>query len=458
MEGDSMRESLCRSHLQKIARGKALNAVVAVHADAVATGSGPLSGRALLSKDLDAERGRPNLQGSRASDGAPATRDFEPIARLKRAGALFVGRTNTPEFGLITSTEPALYGPARNPWNLEHSCGGSSGGAAAAVAAGLVDIALGGDGGGSIRVPASACGVFGLKPSRGRIAYAADDPQAPLLTHLALTRSVRDSALVLSLTEDEAGPLAPVGFVQSAGKTRLTIGVQTTNYFGDAPDPDVASAVHSVAATLEDLGHVVESTPIAIDGERFIDAFMVLWSLLAASHVDEARARLRDWETRLEPWTLGLAARARRLPPDALAAVDREFGAASAVYGRLFQSFDLLLTPVARTPAPPLGFLAPSVAFNTLYERVIDYTSYTPQLNATGLPAMSAPAGFSSGGLPIGAQFIAPLGGERRLLELAYELEAARPWCEADGRLSALEDCWSRNTAKGGSYRGDETR
>jgi len=421
-----------------------LNAVVTKSFDRalarVAEGgvSGPLAGVPYLLKDLTDWAGVRCTLGSRlfldnVSESSP------PLVRASEAAGLVVlGKTNTPEFGLLPSTEPLALGACRNPWDPSRSTGGSSGGAAAAVAAGIVPLAEASDGGGSIRVPASCCGVFGLKPSRGRLLDGGDAPGAwDIAVHHCVSRSVRDSALLLSLTERAAGQgeLPPVGFVREPAQRRLRIALATRSPRGEEPDPDVKAAAEAAARLCESLGHeLVEAAP-AVAGEAFVEHFLTLWAHGPAQLVESLALRRIDPEAVLEPWTLGLAAEYRAKPLGSLPAALAFFAEAERVVDAFFADVDVSLTPVLASAPPRLGELAPDVPFATLRERCIRWVAYTPLHNVAGTPAMSVPLGQSADGLPIGVQFAARRGAEATLLALAYELEAAAPW---SGRRPAV--------------------
>lgn len=395
--------------------------------------TGPLAGVPYLLKDLTDWEGVRCTRGSRLFLNRISAASPELVIRSEAAGLVVLGKTNTPEFGLLPSTESLALGACRNPWDPTRSTGGSSGGAAAAVAAGLVPIAEASDGGGSIRIPAACCGVFGLKPSRGRGVDAGGGAGAyDISVHHCVSRSVRDSALLLSLTE-RTGPKAPlrsVGFVQEPTKRRLRIAVSTRSALGAEPEPEVKAACASAARLCEDLGHeLVERAP-AYDGEALTEHFLTVWAQGPAALVADLEARGVAPDAVLEPWTLGLAADFRSKPLGSLAQAVAFFDAVGPPLDRFFSDIDVWLTPVLAGPPPALGELAPEVPFATLRERCTRYVGYTPLHNVAGTPAMSVPLGQSSAGLPIGVQFAAARGAEATLLALAYELEAAAPWAD----------------------------
>lgn len=394
--------------------------------------SGPFAGVPTFIKDLDDVRGLPTRSGSRSFGLAPATGQGPYVDALERAGLVFLGKSSTPEFGLTGSTEPLLHGPTRNPCNPEYSTGGSSGGSAALVAAGVVPIAHATDGGGSIRVPASCCGVFGLKPSRGR-AVPLGRPIGPVdisASH-AVSISVRDSALWLAVTERTGADavFAPVGMVGGPAKRRLRIALDLETLMGTPLDTEVRNAIEDTARRCEALGHRVDVTPLVLDKRAFTDAFILYWSSGAARIADGLEDRLGRplTDADLEPWTLGLRDyfRARR---DRIDAAIATLEASVATVGRFFERHDVLLTPVLSKLPPRIGELAPDLPFQTHFDRALSYLGFTPVQNASGTPGMSVPLHRSSSGLPIGSHFAAKAGDERTLLELACELEAAHPW------------------------------
>jgi len=393
---------------------------------------GPFTGVPNLVKDLNSLAGTRLTNGSRmfAENISAATEPL--IAANEAAGFVMVGKSNTPEFGLLGTTESLLLEPCHNPWNLEHSSGGSSGGAAAAVASGMVPLAHATDGGGSIRIPASCCGVFGLKPSRGRIFLGGDTLPGDIGVQHCVSRSVRDSATLFSVTEmtGEGATFAPVGRVTAPGKKRLKIAFNTMSYFGREPEADVKAALEETAKLCADLGHEIVPVEDPTDGEAFIDAFLTVWASGPSHLVGLAKENGLDPNEVLEPWTNGLAAYFNAKPTDAMDKALAHFAKVTAETSAFMADYDVWLTPVLSTAPPKLGEQGPKVPFDILFRRVIDYVAYTPIHNVVGTPAMSVPLSWNAAGLPIGSQFAAPLGGERVLFELAFELEQARPWAD----------------------------
>ncbi|MDB5475097.1 MAG: 6-aminohexanoate-cyclic-dimer hydrolase [Phenylobacterium sp.] len=408
--------------------------------------AGPFGGVPFLVKDLEDYTGLPTRAGSRS--GLPrgaATSQTPYITAFDRAGLITLGKSATPEFGYLPTTEPLATGATRNPWDLTRSSGGSSGGAAAAVAAGVVPVAQASDGGGSIRIPASNCGLFGLKPSRGRMIGAREDTKiSDLSARHVLSRSVRDSAALFALTEDAApgARYAPVGLVAGSSKRRLRVGLLMENGMGHGPTPEVAAATDSAAKLLASLGHHVEAAHWPEDGARFIDDFLLLWAAGAAqdaAEVAKAFGRAPD-ESLMEPFSLGMLEMYRKAPPEALPAALQRLEADALAYDTWFPShqFDVVISPVLSSPAPRLGEVGPSVLFDTLVARLKEYVGYTPLHNIAGAPAMSVPLYQTEAGLPVGTMVSARAGQERMLFELAYELEAALPWAQRYPRVHAV--------------------
>ena len=415
-----------------------LNAVVASDFEAARRQArrplpeGPFAGVPYLVKDLSDLAGLPTSGGSRLLAGTVADRTTPYVGRALSSGLVALGKSNTPEFGLLGTTESLALGVCRNPWDPDYTPGGSSGGAAAAVAAGLVPMAHATDGGGSIRIPAACCGLFGLKPSRGRLAPAETPGAVDISVHHCVSRSVRDSAALFAAAEYRGADAAlpPVGLVTGPGERRLRIAFASRTYTGAAPDPDLEVAAQRAARLCADLGHEVEEAAPVVDGERFIDAFMTVWSSGAAATVADVRRRGIDPAEVLEPWTLGLAASFESRPASDMAAAVAAFADMARVYEAFFERYDVALTPVLSAPPVRIGAQAPTVPYETLYDRVLDWVAYTPIHNAAGTAAMSVPLAWNPEGLPLGLQFAAARGRERTLFELAYELEAAAPWAD----------------------------
>jgi amidase len=413
----------------------ALNAVThrafeqALQKASTSNGDSALRSVPYLLKDGMDYAGMPSRSGSRLKKNAPPlSAGSEYSNRLDRAGLIPLGKTNAPEFGLLPTTEPVLYGPSRNPWNIAHSSGGSSGGAGAVVAAGMVALAHAADGGGSIRIPASCCGVFGLKPSRAANVRARGPHiiEDFLVGDTLLSRSVRDAAWGFAVTApDQKQPLT-----FNPKSRRLRIGFALENFNDQQPSPDVAAVIRRSAELCQRLGHTVEEIKRPFDGPAVDRAFKLIWAYLAQDLVSWSRATLREGrlEDVLEPWTMNLGASSGSLT---LTDVDRIFDEASTAARALedfYSRYDVLLTPVLKHSPLPLGALAPTQAFEPMYARMFDYVSYTPLQNLTGTPAMSVPLYMSENGLPVGSMFAAGRGQDELLLQLAFELEQAEPW------------------------------
>jgi amidase len=404
--------------------------------------AGPLSGVPYLLKDLYAwQKGARVGNGSRLYDGFVADHDFTLVERYKAAGLVILGRTNTPEFGLNAATEPVVNGPTRNPWNLERSSGGSSGGAAAAVAAGMVPAAHGTDGGGSIRIPAANCGVFGLKPSRGRNPAGPDvgEGWSGLACGHALTRSVRDSAAFLDASSGPApgdpywAPPPARPFLQEVGAApgRLRIALMTKAPSGVPVHGECIKAASDAARLCQELGHSVEEAMPEVDSDALAWAMPVIIGGNLRNAV-ELRLKGLGRELRqgdLETITALWAERALRYTATDYARAIFIVHRLGRSLGQFFQRYDVLLSPVLAEPPLPLG--ATDMMGNDLdayNERLFRLIPFTPIFNMSGGPAMSLPLHWTPDGLPVGVQFGADFGNEAALFRLAAQLEAAKPW------------------------------
>jgi amidase len=397
----------------------------------------PLSGVPTFVKDLTLVRGVPTTWGSCAS-GRHVARSSDPIAaRLDELGLITLGKSACSELGLHPSTESAGFPPCRNPWDPSRCAGGSSGGAATLVAAGVVPIAHGNDGGGSIRIPAACCGVVGLKPSRLRLDIKWS---AMLAVNIAcdgvLTRTVRDTVAFYSAVESLHPPrkIAPVGKVAVAPAPPLRIGLFVNAPSGTPVDPEVRQAVVGAAKLCETLGHHVEEIACPFDASVVDDFFRYL-GLVAWLQVLSAPLLLH-WgfdRKKLGPWTRGLSGYFGRHKLAGIAATMR-LRRFAGIFARVMDRHDVLLSPTLATLPPPLGYLVPDGPFETQLERIREFTPFTPLCNVSGAPAISLPLGHSRSGLPIGVQFAAAHGQDRLLLELASSLEAAAPWRRLDHR------------------------
>jgi len=399
-------------------------------------GDSAFAGVPFLIKDLLPVAGAPNTSSCRGLKDNIGQVDPPYVQAFYAAGLIPVGLTNTPEFGLIDATEPALYGATHNPWDLSRSPAGSSGGSGAAVAAGLTAMAHASDGGGSIRLPACNNGVFGVKPSRGRN-RASGFPEMPYdLPNVAvdhvLTRSVRDSARMLTLTEDPETPLERLPFVERPLGRKLKIAFIRDGTNGLPPSAEVDAAVQATARLCESLGHVVEPAAWPFSGDAVMAAFLDEWTVLAAGAVAQTTAVTGCTASpeNFEPWTLALAERGAALTPERLAQAVATLREATVALTRFFETYDAVLSPVLRHPPKKLGDHATDQPFQNLWDKAVDNVAYTPVFNASGMPAMSVPLGWTADGLPVGSHFATRLGGEALLFGLAYQLEAAQPWAD----------------------------
>ncbi|HTI30863.1 MAG TPA: amidase family protein [Sphingomonas sp.] len=398
----------------------------------------PLAGVPFLIKDLDDYRGLPTRMGSRHTAGfGVADQQTRFVDALLAAGLIPIGKSSTPEHGFLPTTEPTGFAPTRNPWDTSRSSGGSSGGAASATAAHVVPFAHASDGGGSIRIPASCCGLFGLKPSRGRTAATTPGPfSIDLSVQLCVSRSVRDSAALLAAVEGDGLP--KVGNVTAPHTRRLRIGMVLPGVGGRDPDPSVAAKIEGMAEILRGLGHTIVETRWPEAFRAIGEHFLTIWSSGAAKLLGEASAKLgravgpEDYE----PFSLAMAAAIKDAPPGALEAATATLSNLGGAHEAWFADQDLVMSPVLGSPPVPLGFVAGTVAIPELSDRLNAYVGWTQPFNVTGAPAMSVPGGLADG-LPVGVQFGAKYGDERTLLELAYELEEAAPWAQLRPPVSA---------------------
>ncbi|MFH1139803.1 MAG: amidase [Pseudomonadota bacterium] len=423
-----------------------LNAVIRpMHDEAraqISTGlpDGPFAGVPFLLKDLQANyAGLPTTSGHSRLQLFPAMADSELVKRHKQAGLVIFGKTNIPEFGLPPTTEPRLFGPTRNPWDLGRSAGGSSGGSAAAVAARIVPMAHGNDGGGSIRIPASCCGVFGLKPTRARNPLGPDfgDLMNGLVVEHALTLSVRDSAALLDATSgpDVGDPyFAPSkarSFLEEVGADpgRLRIAFSAKAADQGPVSPDAVRAMEEAAALCSELGHeLIEAAP-AINSEAMIQAFSRLWAVGAALYMDGLDMVLGPAQPgEVEPLTMALCEVGRGVSATQYLMTIIELQGMARQVARFFQDYDLFLTPTLAEPPVKLGELSAAADPMKNWERIVRYAPFAAVYNATGQPAMSVPLFWNEENLPLGAHFVGRFGDEATLFRLAAQLEQARPW------------------------------
>jgi amidase len=460
----------------------ALNAVVtpmfeqARQAAAGPVPAGPLQGVPFLLKDLGAScQGVRLTEGSRFCLGVVSDHDSTLVRRYRQAGLVFVGKTNTPELGLIPVTEPALFGPTRNPWNPQRTPGGSSGGSAAAVAAGMVPAAHGGDGGGSLRIPASCCGLFGFKPTRGRTPPGPDRSEqwGGMNVEHVVTRSVRDSAALLDATAGPdpdaafAAPVADRPFVEelTARTRRLRVALSVIPAFPAPVHPDCVAAAEDAARLMGDLGHQVETidlvATLGFDRDALARDFFLLVCVETAVSIADAERRLgrraRRSEVERDTWLCAMIGR-RRSAVAALSARHR-LQEAGRKMARFFDRHDVLLSPTLAQPPLPIGALRvrgiegaaqalvaglnlgflldlPGVVDKSV-RQVFSFIPFTPLANFTGQPSMSVPLYWNGQGLPVGAMFTARFGDDATLFRLAAELETARPWARRRPPLHA---------------------
>jgi len=449
---------LVEAAIERIERlNPTLNAVVTPmyeQARALALGKipdGPFTGVPFLLKDLGAP-----YAGIRMTMASAAMRDFVPdhdselVARLKRAGLITLGKTNTPEFGILPTTEPRLFGPCHNPWEANRTTGGSSGGSSAAVAARLVPMAHANDGGGSIRIPASCCGLFGLKPTRARNPLGPDfgDIFSGLVIDHAVTRSVRDSAALLDATAGpDVGdpywappPTRPFLHEVGADPGRLRIALTTTIDSEIKVHPDCVSAVHDAAKLCSELGHEIEEVVPLLNRELVTQSFMVLWSAGCAWTIDGIGMVTGRpiAAAQVEPLTWALYEMGRKQSASTyLLSLSFLQRVARDISG-FFLKYDVWLTPTLSEPPVPLGtFDSPPEDPLQGLRRAEQFVPFTPICNATGQPAMSVPLYWNAEGLPVGVHFVGRFGDEATLFRLAAQLESARPWAGRKPPISA---------------------
>jgi len=432
---------------------------------------GPFAGVPFLIKDAVQDyAGVPTTYGSRAMASNVPAEHAHVVRRYLDAGLVIFGKTNLPEFATRAATDPVLYGRTNNPWDLTRTPGGSSGGAAAAVAAGIVPMAAGNDGGGSIRIPAACCGLFGLRPSRGRVSSGPGIGEVwfGASTEGVLTRSVRDSALALDLLQGAepgdpfviAPPALPYTEAIKRAPGRLRIGFSSVSPIGTEVHPEAVAAVRHAASLLAGLGHEVEEAAPRIDGHALAQSYLHIYFGQVPAAMEGARslgASLRDLElTNRILVTLGDAVSARKLAVE-LNRWNDHARALAAFHAR----YDFFLTPTLAAPPVTHGTGDPSpfekgvlgmlqgsgllgvLARLGLLDKAVAkiatdnlrFVPFTQLSNLTGTPSMSVPLYWTADGLPLGVQFVGPFGSEDRLLQLAHQLEVAQPWLE---RLPAL--------------------
>lgn len=422
---------------------------------------GPLHGVPFLLKDLNVMvKGTPTTNSSSLNIDHCAVQSSLICNRYEAAGLQIIGRTNTPEFGMVGITEPELRGPCRNPWNTDHTPGGSSGGSAAAVASRMVPAAHGGDGGGSIRIPASHCGLFGLKPTRGRVSMAPfrGESWGGFVQEHALTRSVRDSALLLDLVDGPApgdpywAPPKECSWMESIKRpvAPLKIAFHKGALYGEKSDPECVKAVEDGAKLLQSLGHTVEEASPEFPKEEMIRAYFLTVACGIAVLVDETcrQAGVKPDPKYFEVPTWLLAQIGWKCSGADLVAHQMIMQQTGRKMATFFQRYDLFMTSTVATPPVRIGALSPTPfeslqlallrklklaslldkALDSLGTKALALTPNTQLFNQTGNPAMSVPLSWSRAGLPIGVQFAAPFGDEATLFQLAFQLEQSTQW------------------------------
>jgi len=461
---------LCEEAITRIERvNPVLNAVITPMYDLARKAiekslpEGPFTGVPFLLKDLLSDfAGVPQTMGSKACKNYIPAQDSELVKRYKQAGLVILGKTNTPEFGLKGITEPELFGPTRNPWNTDHTPGGSSGGSAAAVAGGMVPLASANDGAGSIRIPAACCGLFGLKVTRGRT------PNGPLhgrtslgaVVEHVISRTVRDSAAILDATQGaDAGaphvispPSTPYMAEIQQSPGRLRIAFNTQSPIETAVHPECIRAVAHTVGLLEELGHEVEEARPEIDGQALAKSIISLYSGVVAATMDQLNLVLgrkaRPSDVEAITWTIGLMG--RTYSAGHFVKATNEWELAARIMGRFHETYDIYLTPTLAFPPVRIGSLAPkpielfllriinrlgwgrlliaSGITNKMAVESLSKTPFTPLANFTGQPAMSVPLYWTADQLPCGVHFMGRYGDEATLLRLAAQLEKAQPW------------------------------
>ena len=466
-DGEVSAGELLEAAIQRIdTRNPEINAVILKHYDRARNRvsqlpDGPLTGVPFLVKNLKLQlEGTITTDSTKLHEGKIATATSLIAQRYEASGLQILGKTNSPEFGIMGTTEPELHGSTKNPWNLNHTPGGSSGGASASVAAAMVPAAHAGDGGGSIRIPAACCGLFGLKPTRGRVSLApfAGEKWSGFVQEHVVTRSVRDSALLLDIAgqptvgEPYAFPPKSRPYLDevSSRPKSLRVGFTTESLFGGDAHPDCRAAVRDAATLLEDLGHTVVEETLPFNKEELVRAYFIIVAAGVARAVETTAAyanktpKSKDFES--ATWILaqiGWTTRASEYEW-AREVIQRD----ARLVGEHFQTCDVYLTSTMGRPPAALGVLPPSrsehlqlallrkVGTRTLLQRVLHeigngklvYTPNTQLFNQTGQPAMSVPLFWNPAGLPIGVQFAGRFGDEATLFQLAAQLEEARPW------------------------------
>jgi amidase len=403
---------------------------------------GPFAGVPFLLKDIFAlSTTMPTRQASKFMPAMPWMHNSLLTERFLAAGLVPFGKTNVPEFGLVATTEPKLYGAAHNPWNLDHSTGGSSGGSAAAVAGGIIPMAHANDGGGSIRIPASACGLVGLKPTRGRMSNAPDFGEIldGLATDLVVSKTIRDTAAALDAT---AGPVPgdpywappqPKSYLTAMKRKpkKLRIAFAGKKLDGNMFHPDCLAAVKHAAKVCRDLGHEVEEASPDLDQAALIPAFMALWGAGLANGIDTIGMLTQRKPTAddFEGTTWGLYEQGKRVTASEFIGAKAQLQLAGRAAARFHEKYDMWISPTLGMPPVKLGFFDMDERdVSKSFGAQIDYVPFTAMQNATGQPAINLPLYWNKDNLPIGVQFVGRFGDEEGLLRLAASIEKAAPW------------------------------
>ena len=405
---------------------------------------GPFTGVPFFLKDILAfATDMPTRQGTAFMPPIPWGQDSILTARYRAAGLAILGKTNVPEFGLVPTTESKLYGSAHNPWNLDHSTGGSSGGSAALVAAGVVPMAHGNDGGGSIRIPSSCCGLLGLKPTRGRMSYGPDfgDAVDGLSIDHVLTRSVRDSAAALDATAGNVqgdpywAPPQPASYLEEikTAPKQLRIAYTTKALDGQPVHADCVAAVEKAAKLCESLGHVVEEGAPSVEMSALIQPFIAVWTSNLAAPIDMIAQLTGQTPSRqmFEGLTWGLYEMGSKITASEYLRAKGMMAQTSRTAARFHDTYDMWLTPTLGTPPVKLGTIdMEETDALKVFASLNDYVPFTPIQNVTGQPAINVPLMWNADNLPVGVQFVGRFGDETGLLKLAAQLEEAQPWAQ----------------------------
>jgi amidase len=451
-------EELLEGAIERIERlNPQLNAVIRPMYDQaraqIAAGlpQGPFTGVPFLHKDLGTMyAGVVQAQGSAFLKDFVSPLDSELTRRHKAAGLVICGKTNTPEFGLVPTTEPRLFGASHNPWDVSRTTGGSSGGSAAAVASGMVPMAHANDGGGSIRIPASCCGLFGMKPTRARVTQGPliGDIMSGLTIEHCVSRSVRDSAALLDATagwvpgDPYVAPPQERPYVQELGADpgRLRIAFTTTATYGPPLHEDCIAAVKDAVSLLGELGHDVEEASPPVPGEQLVQSFTELWAAGNAWGIDSLApfAGKQPHQDDFEILTWALYETGKMITAVQYQTAVAGMQMLARQVAAFHQTYDIWLTPTLGQPPVELGWIQSTPDEPMLgFERSAEFVPYTPIQNATGQPAMSVPLHWNEAGLPIGVHFVGRYGDEATLFRLAGQLEEARPWAHKRPPVSA---------------------